>query len=98
MRAGILTEGADFPAIDCVLLARPTKSQNLFIQMIGRGLRLSPDTQKVDCLIIDLVGNHTRGIICTPTLFGIDPSYVIDCMGLLWSSIAHSAQPNRPTS
>lgn len=68
-----MTEGADVPAIDCILLARPTRSQNLFLQMIGRGLRLSPETGKTNCLIIDLVGNSTRGAINTPTLFGIDP-------------------------
>ncbi|BGP21141.1 uvrABC complex, subunit B [Rhodotorula toruloides] len=72
---GILTEGADFPEIDCVLLARPTKSQNLFLQMIGRGLRLSPHTGKTDCLVIDLLGSAERsgGMMCTPTLFGLDP-------------------------
>ncbi|KAK4331841.1 putative ATP-dependent helicase IRC3 [Rhodotorula toruloides] len=72
---GILTEGADFPEIDCVLLARPTKSQNLFLQMIGRGLRLSPHTDKKDCLVIDLLGSAERsgGMMCTPTLFGLDP-------------------------
>lgn len=80
---GILTEGADFPAIDCVLLARPTKSQNLFLQMIGRGLRLHPG--KESCLIIDLVGSSVDGLICTPTLFGIDPDSAIE------SKFIHSA-------
>ncbi|SGY97107.1 BQ5605_C035g11383 [Microbotryum silenes-dioicae] len=75
---GILTEGADFPFIDCVLLARPTKSRNLFQQMIGRGMRKSPSTGKTDCLIIDFVGNSTEGIACTPTLFGIDPNLAIE--------------------
>lgn len=81
--AGILTEGADFPGIDCVLLARPTKSMNLFLQMMGRGLRLSPETGKDNCLIVDLVGNSTRGIVCTPTLFGLDPALVIESAFLL---------------
>ncbi|GAA5900458.1 hypothetical protein JCM8208_005368 [Rhodotorula glutinis] len=79
INCGILTEGADFPAIDCVLLARPTRSQNLFLQMIGRGLRLSPATGKTSCLVIDLVGDSTDlGVVCTPTLFGIDPATVIE--------------------
>ena len=69
--AAILTEGADVPPIDCVLLARPTQSQNLFAQMIGRGMRLSPDTGKQDCLILDLVGNLSNDMVCTPTLFGL---------------------------
>ncbi|GAA5856456.1 hypothetical protein JCM9279_003535 [Rhodotorula babjevae] len=77
VNCGILTEGADFPAIDCVVVARPTRSQTLFLQMIGRGLRLSPDTGKLDCLVIDLVSNATNlGIVCTPTLLGLDPAVV----------------------
>ncbi|SCV68041.1 BQ2448_162 [Microbotryum intermedium] len=78
VNCSILTEGADFPFIDCVLLARPTKSRNLFQQMIGRGMRKSPSTGKEDCLIIDFVGNSTEGIVCTPTLFGIDPNLAIE--------------------
>jgi ATP-dependent helicase IRC3 len=33
--AAILTEGADIPNIDCVVLARPTRSRNLFAQMVS---------------------------------------------------------------
>lgn len=36
---GIVTEGFDVPAIECVQLARPTKSLSLYLQMVGRGLR-----------------------------------------------------------
>ncbi|KAK4046631.1 putative ATP-dependent helicase IRC3 [Microbotryomycetes sp. JL201] len=78
VNCSILTEGADFPMIDCVLLVRPTRSKNLFLQMIGRGLRLSPSTGKRDCLILDLVGNTSQGLICTPTLFGLDPDDVVE--------------------
>jgi ATP-dependent helicase IRC3 len=67
-------QGADVPLIDCVLMARPTLSQNLFSQMAGRGLRLSPATGKTDCLIMDMVGNTDRGLFCAPTLFGLDPN------------------------
>ncbi|GAA5895717.1 hypothetical protein JCM5296_007401 [Sporobolomyces johnsonii] len=73
VNCGILTEGADFPEIDCVLLARPTLSQNLFLQMIGRGLRLSPHTGKTDCLLMDLEDNSSMTVDYTPTLFGTDP-------------------------
>jgi ATP-dependent helicase IRC3 len=78
VNCGILTEGADFPAVDCVLMARPTRSANLFIQMLGRGLRLSPDTGKTNCLVLDLVGSSVQGLACTPTLFGIDPDQAIE--------------------
>ncbi|WFD34485.1 Putative ATP-dependent helicase IRC3 [Malassezia cuniculi] len=72
INCAVLTEGADIPPVDCVLLARPTKSRNLFSQMIGRGLRLSPVTGKTDCLVLDVVGNTTHGVVCTPMLFGLD--------------------------
>jgi superfamily II DNA or RNA helicase len=40
----IATEGFDVPDVGCVLLMRPTKSWALFCQMIGRGLRVLPNT------------------------------------------------------
>lgn len=71
---------ADFPEIDCVLLARPTRSQNLFLQMLGRGLRLSPASGKRDCLLIDMIAftRNPEALVCTPTLFGLDPLSEID--------------------
>lgn len=78
VNCAILTEGADVPAIDCVLLARPTRSRNLFSQMIGRGLRLSPKTGKKDCLVLDIVGNIEKGVVCTPTLFGLNAEDIIE--------------------
>ncbi|GAA96215.1 hypothetical protein E5Q_02879 [Mixia osmundae IAM 14324] len=78
VNCAILTEGADVPNIDCVLLARPTRSRNIFSQMIGRGMRLSPG--KRDCLILDVVGNCERGVICTPTLYGLDPDIQIEAL------------------
>jgi len=48
---GVLTEGFDEPSIDCIVLARPTKSRVLFAQCVGRGLRLYPG--KENCLLID---------------------------------------------
>ncbi|GJE87676.1 DEAD/DEAH box helicase [Phanerochaete sordida] len=78
LNVAILTEGTDIPNIDCVLVARPTRSRNLFAQMIGRGMRLSPG--KTDCHIIDFVDSSTRvaGVVSVPTLFGLDPAGLID--------------------
>ncbi|KAH8835713.1 P-loop containing nucleoside triphosphate hydrolase protein [Flagelloscypha sp. PMI_526] len=75
----ILTEGADVPNIDCVIVARPTRSRNVYAQMIGRGMRLSPKTEKIDCHVIDFVDSTSRvaGIISSPTLFGLDPNAVL---------------------
>ncbi|KLO17062.1 P-loop containing nucleoside triphosphate hydrolase protein [Schizopora paradoxa] len=79
LNVGILTEGTDIPNIDCVLVAKPTRSRNLFAQMIGRGMRLSPQTGKTDCHIIDFVDSTSRipGIVSIPTLFGLDPDEAI---------------------
>ena len=54
---GVLTEGWDSPAVDCILMCRPTKSPALYCQMVGRGLRPHPD--KTDVLILDLSDNCT---------------------------------------
>lgn len=50
----VLTEGADFPRCDCVVLARPTRSPLLLSQMVGRALRPYPG--KSDALVLDLSG------------------------------------------
>ena len=76
LNCGVFTEGTDIPNIDCVLLARPTKSRNLLVQMIGRGMRLYPG--KVNCHIIDMVASLEVGIVTVPTLFGLDPSEVVN--------------------
>lgn len=76
LNCGIFTEGTDIPNIDCVLLARPTKSRNLLVQMIGRGLRLHAGKQ--DCHIIDMVASLETGIVSTPTLLGLDPSEILE--------------------
>lgn len=75
LNCGVFTEGTDMPNIDCVLLARPTKSRNLLVQMIGRGMRLHPG--KKDCHVIDMVASLETGIVTIPTLFGLDPSELI---------------------
>jgi superfamily II DNA or RNA helicase len=49
-----LTTGFDAVAVDTLMLLRPTKSRILFEQILGRGLRLSPETNKTDCLVIDI--------------------------------------------
>lgn len=76
VNCGVFTEGTDIPNIDCVVLARPTRSRNLLVQMIGRGMRLFPG--KKDCHIIDMVSSLATGIVTTPTLFGLDPNELIE--------------------
>ena len=58
VNVGVLTEGWDAPLVDCIVLLRPTKSASLYVQMVGRGLRLHPS--KSHCLILDFGGNIQR--------------------------------------
>ncbi|OHE98780.1 hypothetical protein CORC01_05869 [Colletotrichum orchidophilum] len=76
VNCGVFTEGTDIPNIDCVILARPTRSRNLLVQMIGRGMRLHKG--KSDCHVIDMVSSLQTGIVTTPTLFGLDPSELVN--------------------
>jgi DNA repair protein RadD len=54
---GVLTMGVDWD-VRCIILARPTKSEILFVQIIGRGLR--PAEDKDHCLILDHSDTHLR--------------------------------------
>jgi DNA repair protein RadD len=54
----VLTTGTDIPRIDCVVLLRSTKSRGLYVQMVGRGMRLFEG--KTHCLLLDYGGNVDR--------------------------------------
>ena len=57
----LLTEGWDCPSVDCIVCLRPTKSRSLYVQMVGRGTRLSPETGKEKLLLLDflwMTGRH----------------------------------------
>jgi len=65
INVGQLTIGFDAPSVDCLIVARPTMSASLHVQICGRGLRVADG--KEDCLIVDLVGNYLRhGLPCAP--------------------------------
>jgi len=53
--ANVLTTGFDAPGVDLVALLRPTMSPTLYVQMVGRGMRVADD--KDDCLVLDFAGN-----------------------------------------
>lgn len=70
----VLTEGYDEPTVDCVVIARPTRSQALYVQMVGRGTRRHPD--KVDCLVLDVVGaSEDHSLVVLPSLFGVERKF-----------------------
>lgn len=55
---GILCTGVDIPSLGAIILARPTKSYNLYIQQCGRGTRTFEG--KRDCILLDHAGNVRR--------------------------------------
>lgn len=64
--ADVLNEGVDIPAINSIVFLRPTESATIFIQQLGRGLRLSPDCEVLT--VIDLVGHHRSAWLTVETL------------------------------
>ncbi len=54
----LFNEGVDVPAVDTLLMLRPTDSPTLFLQQLGRGLRRHHD--KAVCTVLDFVGQHRR--------------------------------------
>ncbi|MCA8941850.1 MAG: DEAD/DEAH box helicase family protein, partial [Planctomycetes bacterium] len=73
----MFNEGVDVPAIDTVMMLRPTESRILWLQQLGRGLRKS--TAKNRLRVIDYIGNH-RSFLDKPrallgALLGIGESH-----------------------
>lgn len=74
----VLTEGFDSPGANCVLMARPTKSEGRYLQAIGRGLRpagLDPSQPGValpgeDCLILEFIPEETRDLAMAGDVLG----------------------------
>ena len=62
----LLTEGWDCPAVDCVVVLRPTKVRSLYSQMVGRGTRLCPETGKQNLLLLDFLWLTDRHELCRP--------------------------------
>ncbi|WP_437743216.1 DEAD/DEAH box helicase [Sorangium sp. So ce1504] len=65
----VLTEGFDDPGVSCIAMARPTRSDGLYAQCVGRGTRLHPG--KKDCLILDFVDLSSLQLCTLPSLFGM---------------------------
>ena len=61
----LLTEGWDCPAVDCIVVLRPTKVRSLYQQMVGRGMRLYPG--KENLLLLDFLWLTSRHDLCKPS-------------------------------
>lgn len=60
----LLTEGWDCPAVDCVIVLRPTRVRSLYCQMVGRGTRLAPGKEHL--LLLDFLWHTERQELCRP--------------------------------
>lgn len=67
---GLWTEGLDLPELSCVHMVRPTQSDGLYAQCIGRGLRILPG--KEDALILDYLPKDTRNIALLGDMLGVE--------------------------
>lgn len=72
----MFNEGVDIPVVDLVLFLRPTESMTIFLQQLGRGLRLR---QHKDYLtVLDFIGNYRNAHFKLPFLAGQDLSQDLD--------------------
>jgi DNA repair protein RadD len=102
---GVLGLGVDIPFLDCIILARPTKSLTLHIQQLGRGTRIHPG--KEDFIVLDHSGNTLRhGFLedeRTPVLTGKEPKAVtksattcLKCFSVFYGSSCPSCGNTNP--
>lgn len=79
----IFNEGVDIPAINQIIMLRPTQSSIVFIQQLGRGLRKK--FMKEYLVVIDFIGNYKNNFLIPIALYG-DDSYNKDNLRKLLSS------------
>ena len=82
VNVGVLTEGFDEPSVETIILARPTRSNLLYTQIVGRGVRLFEG--KAHCNIID-IADATKGKkpLGLPSLLGLPPDFDLQGNDLL---------------
>lgn len=67
----VFNEGVDVPDINVVVLLRPTESPVVFLQQLGRGLRLPERSSKPHLVILDFIGNHHSFLARPRALFAL---------------------------
>jgi len=73
----ILNEGVDIPGVNMVLFLRPTDSQTIFIQQLGRGLRKYEGKQYVT--VLDFIGNdYKRSVQIAFALGSLSENFVVE--------------------
>jgi superfamily II DNA or RNA helicase len=64
----IFNEGVDIPAVNQVVMLRPTQSAIIFVQQLGRGLRKKENKEYV--VVIDFIGNYENNFLIPIALSG----------------------------
>lgn len=64
----VFNEGIDIPAINQIIMLRPTQSAIIFVQQLGRGLRKSNNKRYLE--VIDFIGNYENNYLLSIALFG----------------------------
>ena len=64
----VFNEGVDIPSVNQVIMLRQTQSAIVFVQQLGRGLRLA--SGKDYLVVIDFIGNYTNNFLIPIALFG----------------------------
>ena len=73
----ILNEGVDIPGVNMVLFLRPTDSQTIFIQQLGRGLRTYEGKKYVT--VLDFIGNdYKRSVQIAFALGSLSENFVVE--------------------
>lgn len=70
---GVLSTGYDFPEVDNIMFCRPTKSKILYIQQLGRGLRIAEG--KENCLVLDF-----KDVVSKHNLMDISSVFDVDML------------------
>ena len=60
VNCGVFTTGFNARNVDMIAMLRATQSTGLYVQIMGRGMRISPETNKENCLVLDFGGNIER--------------------------------------
>lgn len=66
----VFNEGVDIPSVNQVIMLRQTQSAIVFVQQLGRGLRLNPAKEYL--VVIDFIGNYANNYMIPIALFGDD--------------------------
>ncbi len=90
----LFNEGVDIPCVDVVMFLRPTESVTIFLQQLGRGLRLHPN--KSHLTVLDFIGNYRNAHYKLPLLVGLEPTQDADPTKALAALTAWQTQGRRP--